>query len=37
MEKLGLAYEREFTHEDRTHVLYRVTAAQARTTVVTIG
>jgi [ribosomal protein S5]-alanine N-acetyltransferase len=37
MEKLGLTYEREFTHEDRTHVLYRVTAAQARTTAVTIA
>jgi hypothetical protein len=37
MEKLGLTCEREFTHEDRTHVLYRVTAAQARTTTVTIS
>ena len=37
MEKLGFTYEHEFTHEDHTHVLYRVTAAQARTTAVTIA
>jgi [ribosomal protein S5]-alanine N-acetyltransferase len=37
MEKLGFAYEREFPHQDHTHVLYRVTAAQAHTAAVTIA
>jgi RimJ/RimL family protein N-acetyltransferase len=37
MEMLGFTYEREFPHEDHTHVLYRVTAAQARTTAVTVA
>lgn len=37
MEKLGFAYEREFPHEEHTHVLYRVTAALATTTAVTIA
>jgi ribosomal-protein-alanine N-acetyltransferase len=36
MEKLGFACEREFPHEDHTHVLYRVTAALATITAVTI-
>jgi [ribosomal protein S5]-alanine N-acetyltransferase len=37
MEKLGFVYEREFPHEDHTHVLYRVTAALATTAAVTSG
>jgi ribosomal-protein-alanine N-acetyltransferase len=37
MEKLGFTYEREFPHEDHTRVLYRVTAAQARTTAVKVA
>jgi [ribosomal protein S5]-alanine N-acetyltransferase len=30
MERLGFVCEREFPHEDHTHVLYRVTSAQVR-------
>lgn len=32
MEKLGFAYQREFPHEDHTHVLYRLTSTRARIT-----